>query len=120
MELKDYLKHKVGGENGKVVLLNYDETKKPNIQELEEIFKNIEIEKNGEDNTRPKHYLGKSGKQVFEVLEDFLPNEYVKGFYLGNVIKYVLRHKNKNGVEDLEKAREYLDKLIEKEKMKND
>ena len=31
----------------------------------------------------------------------------------GNVIKYVTRWKNKNGVEDLKKARHYLDILIE-------
>ena len=35
------------------------------------------------------------------------------GFLEGNIIKYVSRHKSKNGVEDLKKARHYLDKLIE-------
>lgn len=34
-------------------------------------------------------------------------------FYEGNVIKYLLRWKHKDGVEDLKKARHYLDKLIE-------
>jgi hypothetical protein len=34
-------------------------------------------------------------------------------FLEGSVIKYVVRHKDKNGVEDLLKARHYLDKLIE-------
>jgi hypothetical protein len=29
------------------------------------------------------------------------------------VVKYVARHREKNGVEDLKKARHYLDKLIE-------
>jgi len=33
----------------------------------------------------------------------------------GNVIKYVVRHRDKNGLEDLKKARHYLDMLIEKE-----
>ena len=32
-----------------------------------------------------------------------------------NIIKYVCRHKCKNGVEDLEKAMHYLDVLIEQE-----
>ncbi len=36
-------------------------------------------------------------------------------FIEGNIIKYVLRHKNKNGVEDLKKARHYVDILIELE-----
>lgn len=35
------------------------------------------------------------------------------GFFEGNVIKYVTRWKEKNGLEDLRKARHYLDKLIE-------
>lgn len=32
-----------------------------------------------------------------------------------NVIKYVMRHRSKNGLEDLKKARHYLDMLIEEE-----
>ena len=35
------------------------------------------------------------------------------GFLAGSVIKYVARYKKKNGVEDLKKARHFLDKLIE-------
>ncbi len=36
-------------------------------------------------------------------------------FWEGNVLKYVLRYRTKNGVEDLKKARHYLDYLIERE-----
>lgn len=35
------------------------------------------------------------------------------GFIEGNIIKYVCRYKDKNGLEDLKKARHYLDMLIE-------
>jgi hypothetical protein len=35
------------------------------------------------------------------------------GFAEGNVIKYVCRYAKKNGVEDLKKARHYIDLLIE-------
>lgn len=35
------------------------------------------------------------------------------GFFEGNIIKYVTRWRDKGGVADLEKARHYLDKLIE-------
>jgi hypothetical protein len=35
------------------------------------------------------------------------------GFFSGNVVKYVARHHKKGGVDDLRKARHYLDKLIE-------
>jgi hypothetical protein len=36
-------------------------------------------------------------------------------FLQGNVIKYVCRFDAKNGLEDLKKARHYLDKIIELE-----
>jgi hypothetical protein len=35
------------------------------------------------------------------------------GYLEGNVIKYVSRHADKAGLQDLEKAKHYLDKLIE-------
>lgn len=41
-------------------------------------------------------------------------------FIEGNIIKYVSRYKFKNGVEDLMKAKIYLEKLIEIERKKND
>ena len=36
-------------------------------------------------------------------------------FLEGNIVKYVARYKRKNGLEDLSKARQYLDWLIERE-----
>ena len=45
------------------------------------------------------------------------PVEYINANHLtylqGNVIKYVTRYKDKNGVEDLQKAKHYIDLLIE-------
>ena len=37
------------------------------------------------------------------------------GFLEGNIVKYVTRFRKKNGVQDLEKAQHYLQKLIEVE-----
>lgn len=37
------------------------------------------------------------------------------GYLEGNVIKYVVRHRKKNGVEDLLKAKHYIDLLIQLE-----
>ena len=37
------------------------------------------------------------------------------GYFEGNIVKYVSRWREKGGVEDLRKARHYLDKLIELE-----
>lgn len=42
------------------------------------------------------------------------------GYFEGNVIKYVSRWRQKNGVEDLKKAVHYLQKLIELETQNND
>lgn len=41
-------------------------------------------------------------------------------FLAGNVVKYVTRYKHKNGLEDLHKAKQYLEKLItvERERIK--
>ena len=37
------------------------------------------------------------------------------GYIAGNIIKYVCRYKFKSGIEDLRKARHYIDMLIESE-----
>ncbi len=37
------------------------------------------------------------------------------GFLEGNAVKYLSRFRKKNGIEDLKKARHYIDKLIEVE-----
>ena len=36
----------------------------------------------------------------------------------GNIIKYITRYKDKNGIEDLQKAKHYIDLLIELEDKK--
>ena len=38
-------------------------------------------------------------------------------FFEGNIVKYVTRWKDKNGIEDLYKAKQYLDKLIQLEQI---
>ena len=45
---------------------------------------------------------------------DFIYDNEI-GFIEGNIIKYLMRHKQKNGLEDLKKALHYLQILIEKE-----
>jgi hypothetical protein len=48
------------------------------------------------------------------------PAEYIHanamGYFEGNVVKYVSRWRKKGGVADLEKAKHYIDLLIELEK----
>jgi adenine-specific DNA glycosylase len=45
---------------------------------------------------------------------DFIIDQKM-GFLDGNVVKYVTRYKEKNGIEDLKKAKANLEKLIEVE-----
>lgn len=51
---------------------------------------------------------------MIDVIKNFAPcPEYAEGFFSGNVVKYVLRHSKKNGLEDLKKAQKYFGWLIE-------
>lgn len=70
-----------------------------------------------EQNEIEERYTTGSGKQLYDVFEDDLlePDE-ARGFYKGNIYKYVKRYPKKNGIEDLEKARAYIDLLIKLEK----
>lgn len=62
----------------------------------------------------PSHYC--TGKyECIDVMEEALGTDNVKGFCLCNAFKYLYRHKNKNGLEDIKKAKWYIDKLIELE-----
>lgn len=63
-----------------------------------------------EEKIRPDYYKGNGKIEVW----DFIASQNLN-FFEGNIIKYVCRHRNKNGVEDLKKARTYLDKLINNE-----
>ena len=58
------------------------------------------------------HYTSKL-IQPWEAMEAWMSEEQFKGFLKGNVIKYLARCDDKGGKIDLEKARHYLDKLIE-------
>lgn len=76
-------------------------------------------EATNDDATRPSHYLH-GDKECIEVIKDVTGDKY-SGYLVGNIIKYLYRYKDKNGVEDLRKARQYLDWLIEtEEKLKKE
>ena len=60
----------------------------------------------------PNHYTSGS-IECIDAMQASLPPEQFKGFLRGNVQKYCWRCDKKNGLEDLKKARWYLDKLIE-------
>ena len=55
----------------------------------------------------PKHYC-KGGLECIQVIKAQLTPEQYEGYLYGNVIKYMWRWKEKNGLEDLRKAAHYL------------
>lgn len=66
----------------------------------------------------PSHY--ETGKfECIDVMEEALGRDVVKGFCIGNAFKYLYRAKRKNGLEDLKKARWYLDRVISMEDADN-
>lgn len=61
----------------------------------------------------PQHYkLEGLDIEVIDLIRSATGTHY-KGYLLGNLIKYVMRYQKKNGVEDLKKAKVYLNWLIE-------
>jgi len=59
----------------------------------------------------PPHYTS-GGIETIDYMQAKLTPEQFEGYLAGNVIKYISRYQHKNGLEDLRKARWYLDKLI--------
>jgi hypothetical protein len=57
---------------------------------------------------RPDYYRSSNGKQVWDYVV-----EMGLDFFQGNVLKYMYRYKGKNGLEDLKKAKTYIEKMIE-------
>ena len=61
----------------------------------------------------PAHYADSfGGIQCIDAIETSMSTEEFKGFLKGNVQKYVWRYSQKNGAEDLKKAKWYLERLI--------
>lgn len=56
----------------------------------------------------PNHY-GLTEIEAIDVIED-----WGLDFCLGNVVKYLARYRHKGGMEDLQKARWYLERAISK------
>ena len=70
-----------------------------------------EIPDSSSDPINPSHYK-QGGIECIEAMKVALGGGFL-GYLRGNAIKYLWRYDKKNGVEDLKKARWYLDRLIE-------
>jgi hypothetical protein len=61
----------------------------------------------------PNHYQSETGLEVIDVIEAFTFDlKGIEAWNTGNILKYICRWKQKNGLEDLYKAQWYLDDLI--------
>lgn len=70
-------------------------------------YDNMDADSNVE---HPRHY-NKGQYETIEIIED---QGWAVGFCCGNAIKYITRHQHKrNAIEDLKKARWYIDRLID-------
>lgn len=79
--------------------------------ELPPIIKAVDVTT---DAINPAHY--KTGKyECIDVMIETLGIDFVKGFCIGNAFKYLYRFRHKNGVEDVKKAKWYIDKFVELE-----
>ena len=86
-------------------MTNYVHDRIEREREKERTFEKEEV-------TNPDHY-DKVGFGI-QPLEYIMANEL--DFLEGNIIKYVSRYPHKGGVNDLLKARTYLERIIEREK----
>ena len=64
--------------------------------------------------SHPSHYQSKNGLEVIDVIAAFTEGlEGIEAVDTGNAIKYICRWKDKNGIQDLEKAMWYIQHLID-------
>ncbi len=82
---------------------SWDEVDEDDIPETEDVV------------NHPSHYRSKNGVESIGFVEEFI-SELTgwRAFFTGNVLKYMVRWNKKNGVEDLKKAKWYLERLISK------
>lgn len=75
--------------------------------------------KKKENVEHPSHYCS-GGIECKDAIKASMTHEEYLGYLVGNIMKYIWRHRKKNGVEDLFKAQQYLYWLIEEEQKEED
>jgi hypothetical protein len=58
------------------------------------------------------HY-SKRSIQPWDAMQQWMTPEQFAGFLIGNAQKYLARHNDKGGRQDIEKAKHYLEKYLE-------
>ena len=62
----------------------------------------------------PPHY-NDGGIECIDAIEASMSQDAFRGYLKGNMIKYLWRYEKKNGLEDLQKADWFLQRLIKEE-----
>lgn len=75
----------------------------------------------GDNVNHPNHYQNIAGVEAIDILNDVVKDlPGIQAAMLWNTLKYLLRFQKKNGVEDLKKAQNYLQWLIDEIDSSND
>lgn len=111
---KEALREDFCSDNIDEFLEKTERVKLGNEAEFNDILDGGETCKN--DNvSHPKHYQSSNGVECIDAIEAATEDlTGLEAVCTANVLKYIWRWKRKNGLEDLKKARWYLDKLIKK------
>lgn len=72
-----------------------------------------EVKEEPEKDVANQDHYKNQGIEPIEYMRSTFTQDEFRGFLRGNVTKYLARHKDKNGLEDLKKAQVYLGWLIE-------
>lgn len=76
--------------------------------------------KHDDEVNHPKHYKANNGLEAIQVISGFTSDlTGMEAVCTANVLKYILRWKHKNGLEDLKKAQWYLEYLISELETRN-
>ena len=86
--------------------VNFDDSKCDGVEPDVEVYFESDLIDN------QIHYTV-NGIQPIKIMKANMTKEEYRGFLEGNILKYPLRYKHKNGLEDLKKAKTYLSWLIE-------
>lgn len=86
--------------------VNFDDSKCDGVEPDVEVYFESDLIDN------QIHYTV-NGIQPIQIMKANMTKEEFRGFLEGNILKYPLRYKHKNGLEDLKKAKTYLTWLIE-------
>lgn len=87
-------------------VLKFEEKNKPITSVPEKVINDI---------VKPNHYkitINGQTIEVMDILKAILTPEEMRGFNKGNIIKYILRERNKNGIADIKKCKQYAEFML--------